>query len=343
MRYTITDIAKLANVSKATVSRVINNKTEGVSQETSERIRAIIEEVGYRPNTLARSVAVQESMTLGLIIPDIANPFFPELVRGIEDYAEACGYTVFLCNSDNDPVKEEKYLMTFIDRRVDGIILASANSSSDVLARLSRYNVPFVLVDRPLSNVTQYAGVYADNYQGFYMSTEYFIKQGNKRIAFLGGPRTVVATRERFSGYRDAHRDANLHLDGALIKYDDFSIAGGERMMRELVDSRTEFEAVVAGSDLTAIGAMRTLHRHGIEVPNQCEVIDFDGIQLGDLMEPALSTVAQPIYEIGSSATRLLIEKLQGKLSTPRRLIFDPTLELKGTTKGDQPPISTRW
>ncbi len=333
LKYTISDIAKLANVSKATVSRVINNKNEGVSQETAQRVRDLINELGYRPNSLARSIVNSNAKMLGLVIPDVNNPFFPQLVRGIEDYAYSCGYTVFLCNSDNDPKKEEQYLMSLIDKRVDGVILATTNSRSTSLEQLNNYGVPFVLVDRPLNNTFVDLGVYADNYKGFYTAVQHLIKSGNKRIAFLGGTKKVIPTSERLNGYKDALKDANIDCDKSLIKFGDYSIASGYQMMDRLIAEKVPFTAVMAGCDLIAVGAVKALTRNGISVPKECEVIGFDGIELSEIFDPSISTVAQPIYEIALESAKLLIGKINGDITSSRKIIVEPTLVLRSTTK----------
>ncbi len=333
MKYTISDIAKLANVSKATVSRVINNKSDGVSQETAQRIRDLINELGYRPNSLARSIVNSNAKMLGLVIPDVNNPFFPQLVRGIEDYAYSCGYTVFLCNSDNDPKKEEQYLMSLIDKRVDGVILATTNSRSTSLEQLNNYGVPFVLVDRPLNSASVDLGVYADNYKGVYTAVRHLIKNGNSRIAFLGGTKKIVTTSERFAGYRDALKDANIDLDKTLIKFGEYSIASGTQMMDRLIAEKVPFTAVMAGCDLIAIGSVKALTRNGIIVPTECEVIGFDGIELSEIFDPSISTVVQPIYEIALESAKLLIGKINGDITSSRKIIVEPTLILRATTK----------
>ncbi len=337
MKCTISDIAKIAKVSKATVSRVINNKSEGVSLETAQRIRDIIEELGYRPNSLARSIVNSKAKMLGLVIPDITNPFFPHLVRGIEDYANSCGYTVFLCNTDNNPEKEEQYLLSLIDKRVDGIILASTSSQSSTLEQLNKYNIPFVLVDRPLNNDFIDLGVYANNYKGVYTAVEHLIGCGHTHIAFLGGTKKVITTNERFEGYRDALRDANIPIDKTLIKFGDYSISSGITMMEKLIDEKVKFTAVMAGNDLIAIGAVKALRHQGIKVPDDCEIIGFDGIELTEIFDPSISTVVQPIYEIAVDSAKLLIGKINGEITSSRKIIVEPTLVLRATTKAKIP------
>jgi LacI family transcriptional regulator len=337
LRYTISDIARIANVSKATVSRVINNKSEGVSEETAQRIRKIINELGYRPNTLARSIVNSKAKMLGLVIPDITNPFFPQLVRGIEDYANSCGYTVFLCNSDNDPKKEERYLLSLIDKRVDGVILASASSHSSILDQMNNYKIPFVIVDRPLNNESVDLCVYANNYNVVYAAVEHLIRSGHKRIAFLGGTKNVITTNERYEGYKNVIKDANIPLRKSLIRFGDYSIISGAEMVESLIENNTDFTAIMAGNDLIAIGAVKTLKKRGIRIPEDCEIIGFDGIEIAEIFDPSISTVVQPVYEIAVESAKLLLGKINGEITSPRKIIVEPTLVLRTTTRNNTP------
>jgi len=334
MKCTISDIARLAQVSKATVSRVINNKSQGVGPDTKERILKIIQEIGYLPNTLARSIVVSETKTLGLVIPDITNPFFPQMVRGIVRYANECGYTVFLCNADNDSEKEEKYVMSLIEKRIDGVILASsADFGSNSLSNLKHYDVPVVQVDRIVGGNDAGASVSIDNRGGTYNATRRFLQAGHKRIAFLGGSKGVSTTVQRLRGYRDALEDAGLEQDKDLILFGDYSIQSGMAMAQELLTRSTKVTAIIGGCDLIAIGAVKALVRSGIRVPEECEIIGFDGIEMGDIFDPPISTVAQPIGEMAEEAAKLLIGIINGTISSNRHIVIEPSLVLRKTTK----------
>ncbi len=332
MRPTISDIARIANVSKATVSRVINHKSQGVSTETKERILKIIDELGYLPNTLARSIVVDETKTLGLVIPDLTNPFFPQMVRGIIQRASQEGYTVFLCDCGNDPETEAKYVMSLIEKRVDGVILASsADCKTASMDSLKHYGVPVVQVDRVIGDSS--ASVAIDNRKGMFEATQRFIQMGHRHIAFLGGPKGVSTTIQRFSGYRDALEASGIEVNKELITYGDFSISSGREMMKTLISRHPEITAVIACCDLIAIGAVKTLIRHGISIPDQCEIIGFDGIEVSDVFDPCISTVRQPIDEMAEEAVKLLIGIVTGTISSNRHIIFEPTLDLRKTTK----------
>lgn len=332
MKPTIADIARIANVSKATVSRVINHKSQGVSPETTERILKIINEVGYLPNTLARSIVVDETKTLGLVIPDITNPFFPQMVRGIIHYANAQGYTVFLCDSGNDPLTEEKHVMSLIEKRVDGLILASsAAAESASLQALQHYGVPVVQVDRIVGSSS--ASVTIDNRKGMSEATRYFIEKGHRHIAYLGGPKGVSTATQRFDGYLDALSAAGLEQERDLIRAGEFTIASGAQMMEEVYSRHPEITAVIACCDLIAIGAVKALIHHGVQVPKLCEIIGFDGIELADVFDPSISTVRQPVDEMAEEAAKLLIGIVTGAITSNRHVVFEPSLFLRDTTR----------
>lgn len=334
MKYTISDIAQMAQVSKATVSRVINNKSEGVSTKTKERILKIISDIGYLPNTQARSIVIAKTKTLGLVIPDITNPFFPQMVRGIVRYANECGYTVFLCNADNDPKEEEKYVMSLIEKRVDGVILAScADHGSNSLSSLQHYDVPVVQVDRIVEGSGAAPSVSIDNQGGFYSATKYFVQNGHQNIAFLGGPKSVSTTVQRLRGYRNALEDAGLPLENGLIYFGEYSIQSGIDMTQALISSGFPFTAIVSGCDLIAVGAVKALRHAGVAVPDDCEVIGFDGIELSEVFDPSISTVAQPIGEMAEEAAKLLIGIINGTITSKRRITIEPSLVLRNTTK----------
>ncbi len=334
MKYTISDIARLAGVSKATVSRVINNKDRGVGPETKARILRLIDELGYLPNTLARSIVVSQTKTIGLVVPDIVNPFFPQLIQGIVRHASQQGYTVFLCNSDNDIATENKLVMSLIEKRVDGVILAtSAEGDDSTCFLLKHYGIPVVQVDRVAARANAGASVSIDNRGGTYAATRYLLQAGHRRIALLGGPKGLSTTTQRWRGYRDAHADQGVDLPSALLFYGEYSIEGGLSMTGELLRTEEEFTAVLAGCDTIAIGCVKALLNAGVRVPEQCEVIGFDGIEMAEIFDPPVSTVAQPIGEIAEEATNLLVGIMSGSISSDRHIVIEPSLILRRTTR----------
>ena len=333
MSYTLTDIANICGVSKATVSRVINNKPQGVGKETKSRILKTIEELNYRPNLLARCVARSCSKMIGLIIPDIGNLFFPSLVRGVDDYISSKGYTLLLCNTDHDPEKEKVALLSMVDHRADGVILVSGVSNENFLTDFKKYNMPLVLIGRTFDMHLSDASVTGDNEKGAKTAVEHFLGTGNKRIAYFDGVAGVAGHMHRLKGYKAALDEASIPYDPAIVQTKDFSIEAGIKMITGLVKSGVPFDAVLAGSDLIAIGVIKGLQSLGIKVPDDIEVIGFDDIPLASIFEPQLSTVFKPHYEIASLASEFLIDKINGTLGRLCHVTVDSTLKLRQTTK----------
>jgi len=315
MKITINDIAKMANVSKGTVSRVINNKPEGVSEETRRRILKIIDEVGYVPNSNARSITVSETKTIGLIIPDVSNPFFAELARGVEDCSSKYGYTVFLCNSDMSLEKQKDYLNALLEKRVDGIILNTSGDFNDPKFRDKFYkiNIPVVLIDRKTEDLERYKGVFIDNVEAGYMATKYLISGGNENIAYLGGTCGIDTSMKRLRGYDKAINEAGIRLNPDYIIFGDYTIKSGYERTLSLMKKHGEIQAIFAGSDIIAIGAIKALKDMNLSVPDEVEVVGIDNISISNLVSPSLTTVAQPIYEIGYKASEKLINFINNK------------------------------
>lgn len=334
MKITINDIAKMAGVSKGTVSRVINDKPYGVGDEVREKIKKIIDEVGYKPNQLARSIVTSKSKTIGLIIPDINNPFFPKLVRGIEDFAFSKGYTVFLCNSDEDSKKEEYYLCDFIEKRVDGIILAPSSTTNPKLNQLlGDYNHPFAVVDRQIEGLDCDIFVGSDNTKGAYRGVRHLIEHGHRRIAFFGGDKELSNTAFRYEGYKKALGESNIEIDESLIMYGRYSLESGEDLMRALINKNIKVDAIFATCDLLAIGALRVMKKNSISVPDDVAIMGYDNIYISELMDPPLTTVEQKIYEIANKVTKMLISKIEGEFMDENIVLIEPQLIKRETVR----------
>lgn len=335
MKVTISDIARMANVSKATVSRVINDKPEGVGKEMREKILRLVEENNYQPSVIARSLVTKKTKTIGLIIPDITNPYFPQLVRGAEDYANRNKYHIFLCNSDKDVKKEKEYLKAFIEKSVDGVILTSNISATDAMQyeMLKKNNIPCVLLDRYVEYKSYKAGVFLDNIKGAYMATEYLLKQGHTKIAFVTGPLEVTTSVNRLKGYEKACNDRGIRIDNDLVMEGDYLMESGYRHILNLLEKGREFTAVFAGNDMMAIGAMKALKSKNIKIPEEVEIIGFDNIEFSQMVEPALTTVAQPAYEMGAKGAELLIKLVEGKKLKMKNIYMEPELIIRGTTR----------
>jgi LacI family transcriptional regulator len=343
MRTTIADIAKAAGVSEATVSRVLNERTQGVGAQTRLRVKEIMAQMDFAPCGVARGLATGRSLAVGLVIPDVADPFFPLLIRGIEDALRKRGYGLFLCDSDQDIRKEAEHVRMLMEKRVDGVILNSTLSDCDChLDLLDRRSVPYVLLDRIIEVRPGGAGVYVDNRKGGRMATELLLQGGARRLLFINGPEALSVCKLRWLGVQDAFQARGL--DPSLIRYQagNYSVESGEQAAEAFLQAAqaqgqaaegTPCDAVFAANDRMAIGAMRALKRHGLRIPEQVEVVGFDDVEPGRLVEPPLSTVAQPAFEMGRKSAELLLALIDGKKPRKRMIVMEPALVLRGSTR----------
>ncbi len=326
---TITDVAKRAGVSTATVSHVLNG-TRYVREETRACVLAAVNELGYRPNRLARSLVRGETHTLGLIIPDQANPFFAELARGVEDTAFERGYNVILCNSYGDLDKELRYQEVLSERQVDGILIVAAGASAEHVQDLQGWGMPVVIVDRDL------AGVYADkvltdNLKGGQLATNHLLQLGHRRIGCITGP-SVTPSSDRVTGYRHALQESGISADQELILRGDFQPASGYQGACKLLSLDDAPTAIFACNDLMAIGVISAAAQLGRDVPAQLSVIGYDNIRLSAFANPPLTTIVQPGYEQGVLAAKLLLERIQDPDLPPRREVLDTRLLVRQST-----------
>ncbi|SFI18908.1 transcriptional regulator, LacI family [Tindallia magadiensis] len=327
---TIKDIAKKAGVSITTVSQVLNRKEIGIKKETKERILRIAEELDYKPNYLARGLITKKTNTLGLIIPDITNPFFPQVVRAIEDTGNHRNYNIILCNTDNNQEKEKLYLEILQKKYVDGIILTSSTrTTKDHGILLEKLKLPLVLLDRAAASPFDFPSVYTCGYQGVMLGVNYLLKQGHRKIAYLSGPETSLVGKERLEGYMAALQNFGLTVNPQLIYYGDYKAETGEKGINELLEKDRNFTAVMAANDLMAVGAMRSIKNRQLKVPEDISVLGFDNIQISRLIDPALTTIHQPSYEMGKKATDMLIRLIEGKELEKRQVVLKPELLIR--------------
>jgi LacI family transcriptional regulator, galactose operon repressor len=329
---TIKDVARAAGVSITTVSHVIND-TRFVSDELRERVQAAMEELGYRPNILARSLRRGETKTIGLVVPDNSNPFFAEMARTVEDLGFATGYSVILCNSDDNLAKEAAYLEVLITKQVDGVVFIASGSSQEHLVELSQQGIPYVVVDREID------GAWADivlvnNELGGYVATRHLIKLGHRRIACITGPSQLTPSADRVRGYRRALREFQIAEDEELVVPGDFRAQGGEAALERLLAVSPPPSAVLACNDMMAIGVLRAARKAGLHVPDDLSVVGFDDIPLASAVSPALTTVAQPITELASHSVQILLARMQNsEEGQPRqRIVLDPRLIVRDSS-----------
>ena len=327
---TIQEVAEKAGVSSTTVSHVLNN-TRLVSPETRARVEAAMDELGYHPNALARSLRRGQTHTLGLILPDSANPFFAEIGRAVEDAAFEFGYSVILCNTEGDLDKEQLYMDVLSKKQVDGIIFVAAGDRTDSLRGLLRRKMPVVVVDRDLTGV-EVDAVLGDNLQGGYLATQHLIDLGHRRIACISGPSNVTPSAERVIGYRNAILGTGLMVDEDLIVRGDFHAESGHSAAHHLLDRSSAPTALFVCNDMMAMGALRAAAEMGKRVPDTLAVVGFDDIDLASYTSPRLTTVAQPKVEMGRRAVQLLVERLADKALAPRKEILLPQLIVRDSS-----------
>ncbi len=331
MAVTIKDIARLAGVSTATVSKVLNKKDRFIGEETRQKIWSLARELNYRPNSIARSLVTRRSRVIGIIVPDILNPYFTELVRACDDAARQRGYSTILCNSDGDAEKEASYLTFLAGHGVDGIVLAASGVVPD-LPLLEGLGIPFVSMDREIQALHCLAATVDTDYElGAFLSASHLIAKGHSRIAFLSGTAESTNTRIRLAGFERAHREAGIPVHRELVRCGEFQHSFGHDATRELLD-REKFSAICCMSDMLAIGAMAALREGRLTIPDDCAVMGFDNIYLTPLLDRPLSTIDRRISESGQLAIGALVDFLDDPERRRTAVIVKPTVVQRSTT-----------
>lgn len=309
-RITIADVAREAGVSRQTVSRVLNGKGE-IRASTRESVMRVIERLGYSPSGIARSLATNRTLTVGLVVPDITNPFFPEIARGVEDVARERGYEMFLCNSVEDPEREDDVLRALQDKRVDGIIICSSRLSDGRLFTRLRQQRAAVLVNR-LAPPDLAGTVRVDDAEGTLLAVHHLLAGGRCVIGFLCGPPTSRSGRERARGFKTALAVAGSGLDGTLMRPCPPNPQGGYEAALALLSERPDIDGLVCYNDLVAVGALRACAGLGAVVPDDIAIVGCDDIMVAGLLSPALTTLRVPKYDIGASAARMVLDRIGG-------------------------------
>ena len=316
---TIRDVASKAEVSIATVSRVVNGNRP-VHPDIRDRVLKAIQELDYRPNYLARGLRQRNTCMIGLIIPDNSNPFYAEVARAIEDAGFASGYSVILCNSDLSEEKQQAYVDVLLSHKIDGVILIDMKfAAPEPLERIVAENIPVVLanIDTLVPTVDQ---VLVDNHQGGYLAGQYLVRLNHRRIGCITYSQPFSYTSLRIIGFRQALSEGGIELTA-----EDFTIGNGRyesgyKAMQELLQRIPDLTAVFVFNDLMALGAMNALHAQGIRVPEDISIIGYDNIFYASTFEPALTTIAQPITEIGQECIALLLERIQQPEKQPTQI-----------------------
>jgi LacI family transcriptional regulator len=326
-RVTIKDVAREAGVSPQTVSRAINNKGE-IRPETRDRILRIAERLGYRLNSIARSLATRRTQNVGLVVPDVSNPFFAEVARGIQDTAHHAHYNVFLCNTDETVEREMSAIHSLEAQRVDGVILCSSRLSDQELGQLADRYHPLVLVNRRIDH-PRTGCILVDDAQGTVDAVNYLLELGHRSIGLLAGPAVSHSARERKRGYQEALRSRDIAPPEAWLMHCPPQVAGGQSAADRLLRGSPELTGLVAYNDLVAVGALRACAELHIDVPGDCAIVGCDDIPLAALVSPALTTVHIPKYDLGCEAMSLLLEMMRQQDARPRQIHVSPRLVVR--------------
>jgi LacI family transcriptional regulator, repressor for deo operon, udp, cdd, tsx, nupC, and nupG len=327
----IKDVAKLANVSTATVSRVLRN-AGNVTEETKRRVLEAIEALNYQPNVLGRYLRRMETETVLVIVPDITNPFFSKVLRGIEAVALERGYRVLLGDTQNDVQLEEQYLNVLPQKQVDGMIFLTARTRKELMEEMSR-QFPIVLACEYLEG-TDIPTVSIDNISSARKATEHLIGLGHRRIAHLTGPMDVILSRDRLRGYYQALAQHDIDVDAALVQEGDFSFESGYNVTLKLLALEKPPTAIFAANDAMAIGAIKAVRHRGGRVPDDVAVVGFDDIQMASIFEPGVTTIAQPMFDIGKQAMKLLLQLIDGEEVDRRQFVLPDRLVIRESCGG---------
>ncbi len=328
----IQDVAKRAGVSISTVSRVFNG-TAAVSADITARVRAAAQELQYQPSRAARALRGNRSTIIGLLISDIQNPFFTALIRGVEDVAQSNGYSLILCNTDENPQKERQYVEVLYAERVAGAIIVPTREHQRSLGLFREQNIPVVAVDRRVKDSNMDA-VLVDNVRGAREAVAHLIMNGYRRIAVITGPTITTTGRERLEGYRQALQEAGIPLDPLLERQGSFKEESGRQLAHELLDLAEPPDALFVANNLMTLGALDTLQMRHLRVPDDIAIVGFDEMPWAALSSISLTTVTQPVYELGSTAALRLFQRLQNpRAFTRQEIVLAPTLCIRGSSR----------
>ena len=330
---TLRDVAEAAGVHAATASRALNPETRRlVSAETARRVLRAAEALGFQPNPIARGLKTSKSGTVGLVLPDLTNPLFPPIVRGIEDVLSGAGFSALIVNTDNDPERERAQISSLRSRQVEGLIVATALMEHPLLEQLHAQGVNLVTVNRRAAGL-DVPSVTPDDNAGIDMAVRHLADLGHRRVLHLAGPQTTSTGVVRSRAFQGAVRDHGLEADPALVAACDlWSEDEGARVLRSVLDAGTAFTAVVAGNDLIALGCYDVFRERGIACPGDISVVGFNDMPLLDKLQPPLTTIAIPHQQIGAEAARMLLESISEPDRPSRSVLVPVTLVVRGST-----------
>jgi len=325
---TIHDVAKRAEVSLSTVSRVLNDSAS-VSRQTREKVEAAINELNYEKTRTENLKEPQEVRTVGLIIPDILNPFFPLLIKGIEHVSKIHEYSLILCDSEGDVVLEHHHINTLCGRGVEGIILIPSSGDTH-LEKVVKKGFPFVFLDRFIE-LDGASYVTSDNEEGAYQAVKYLLKLGHRRIVFVTGPKDLSTERSRAKGAQRALAEEEITCDDKLCVIGNYRTEDAYQAILAMLQKRPEFTAIFATNDMMAFGAKKALEEHGLKIPDDISLVGYDDILFSSII--SLTSVSQPTYEMGRNAMVLLLDLINERLTTPQHIVLRPSMVIRGSCK----------
>jgi DNA-binding LacI/PurR family transcriptional regulator len=331
MKTTIYDVAEKAGVSISTVSRVINN-TGRISEKTKKKVQEIMETLRYQPSVVASALTGKRTSTIGLVIPDVANPFFSEIARRVEDRGRELGFNLLMCNTDNNPDTEEMYLSLLKQKSVDGIIIGTTTKNSSVLKDLLQENFPLALIAQDIPELTINV-VSVDDFLGGYQATSHLVSLGHKKIAMILGNLSRTSDKYRLQAYRQVLEDNELEYDEKLVIHTDYSIEDGKRAALEILELPQRPTAIFACFDSLAVGVYQAAKELGLNIPNDLSVVGFDNTILATIVDPPLTTIAQPMDEMGRQVMDLIVREIEGEKNMKQRVTLPPELIIRNSTK----------
>ncbi|EUJ32164.1 LacI family transcriptional regulator [Listeria cornellensis FSL F6-0969] len=310
MGVTIRDIAEKTGVSITTISQILNGKGSRFSETTRNKVFQTAKDLAYKPNFFAKNMVTNRTNTIGMIVPEVTDPFFSQMVKGAEDYLNAHDYMILLCNSSQDSTREDLYVEELLHRAVDGLIIASPNIlASNVFAQLETLHKPYILLDRKRHHREE-GNIFIDDYEGGYMATEHLISLGHTNIGIITSDDSFYSVEERLQGYQASLKEHGISGSPTWIMEGDQTMPGGYIASKKLLET-ADITALFVTNDQMAVGAYRAALELGITIPDDLSIIGFDDIELAEYMAPTLTTIRQPIYDIGKTAAEYLLKAIQ--------------------------------
>jgi LacI family transcriptional regulator len=321
------DIAQEIGVSASTVSRALHDRNQKykISEDVRNQIINTAKDMGYSPNQLARGLKLKKSLEIGIVVPDISNPFFAMLVKNIARHLQQSGYSMSVYDSDETMTSEKRALQLVIEKRVDGIILASVGLGKKHIQELIHRKIPVVMVDRCIDDI-EVDSVSVDNTKGAYLATTYLIKEGHRKIAFIQGLHGTYSNERRLEGYRQALKESAVQERTEYILGDDFRTLNGFLETKTLLSIIDPPTAIFTAGDLIALGALQAIKEAGLKIPKDISILTFDDPMYTNYLSPPMTAVAQPIDQMGEIAVKLIVNRINGSFTAPRKILLDPQL-----------------